>query len=300
MVNDSPRPAPSAAVLGGRGARRQVAAALSHARAADAYSVGFSLQQGRLTGFTIYLTGNFAGGNGPRMNFHPAAQGAGCDSAAPTGARHASAADANFTAAPKPQQQHVQQQQHEHQPRDRSGANAAVAPAVADAPAQGEPAARRRGCRAGRRRKARRKTTHTTAPTVAQGASKSEALGSSDSVPIAAACENENGNHGAQLSASNAPPAPSPPQPSAPSTSLPSLLSASAPSFTPSFKVPFPIVRSPAKRPASPLHPPQHHPLPPPQPHPPFPVSIVSVNGKPCKPFKPLPFNPIKQPKLAV
>ena len=62
MEGGGARPAAlSAAVLGSRNARRQVQAAMAHAAEYGAYSVGFSLGRGCLTGFTIYLAGNFAG-----------------------------------------------------------------------------------------------------------------------------------------------------------------------------------------------------------------------------------------------
>ena len=49
-------------MLGSRSARRQIDAVLARARAAGAYSVGFALTRGALTGFTVYLDGSAAGG----------------------------------------------------------------------------------------------------------------------------------------------------------------------------------------------------------------------------------------------
>ena len=50
-----------AAVLGSRSFRRQVNAVVAAATSAHAYSVGFGVARGTLTGFTVYLHGDFAG-----------------------------------------------------------------------------------------------------------------------------------------------------------------------------------------------------------------------------------------------
>ena len=56
-----PAAATSAAVLGSRSARRQMKSVLAIASEAGAYSVGFSVVRGGLTGFSVYLAGDFAG-----------------------------------------------------------------------------------------------------------------------------------------------------------------------------------------------------------------------------------------------
>ena len=56
-----PAAAQSAAVLGSRNARRQLRSVLAAAAEAGAYSVGFTVVRGGLTGFSVYLAGDFAG-----------------------------------------------------------------------------------------------------------------------------------------------------------------------------------------------------------------------------------------------
>ena len=58
----APAPPPAAAVLGSRSARRQVNAVLAMARDAGAYSVGFALMRGSLSGFTVYFGCSAGGG----------------------------------------------------------------------------------------------------------------------------------------------------------------------------------------------------------------------------------------------
>ena len=113
-----PAAARSAAVLGSRNARRQLRSVLTAAAEAGAYSVGFCVARGGLTGFSVYFAGDFAG----------------------AGKRASSGAAAYYCAAP-------------HSSRgDSTTASAqpttARAPAASAAPAQ-PAAARRRGCRAG-------------------------------------------------------------------------------------------------------------------------------------------------------
>ena len=59
--NRVPAAALSAAALGSRNGRRQLRAVLAAAAEVGAYSVGFRATRGGLTGFTIYLLGDFAG-----------------------------------------------------------------------------------------------------------------------------------------------------------------------------------------------------------------------------------------------
>ena len=121
----SPAAAQSAAVLGSRNSRRQLRAVLAAAAEAGAYSVGFCVARGGLTGFSVYFAGDFAG----------------------AGKRASSGAAAYYCAAP-------------HSSRgDSTTASAqpttARAPAASAAPAQ-PAAARRRGCRAGAKQQQRR------------------------------------------------------------------------------------------------------------------------------------------------
>ena len=132
----SPAAAQSAAVLGSRNARRQLRSVLTAAAEAGAYSVGFCVARGGLTGFSVYFTGDFAG-----AGKHTAGTAA-YSCAVP----HSSRLEATIASA---------------QPTAR-------APAASAAPAQ-PAAARRRGCRAGAKRQQRRQgarersTTTTTA-----------------------------------------------------------------------------------------------------------------------------------------
>ena len=48
-------------MLGSRNARRQLRSILAAASEAGAYSVGFNVARGGLTGFSIYFAGDFAG-----------------------------------------------------------------------------------------------------------------------------------------------------------------------------------------------------------------------------------------------
>ena len=57
----SPTAARSAAVLGSRNSRRQLKSVLTVASEAGAYSVGFHVVRGGLTGFSVYFAGDFAG-----------------------------------------------------------------------------------------------------------------------------------------------------------------------------------------------------------------------------------------------
>ena len=119
----SPAAAQSAAVLGSRNARRQLKFVLAAAAEAGAYSVGFSVARGGLTGFSIYLAGDFAG------------------------ACRGSASAAAFTCA-APRRSGAQETVH-------ALPTTARATAAAAAPAQ-PAAARKRGCRAGARQQQRR------------------------------------------------------------------------------------------------------------------------------------------------
>ena len=151
-LDGAPQAAGSAAVLGSRNARRQVRAALEHAREAGAYSVGFSLGRGSLTGFTIYLEGNCTGGGARRTP-----QGTAAVSAVPPqpgkvrpAAGHSQPRASAAASRGQRPSQHVAVNQsvevHDAQPQDD------LQPQARDAPA-----GRKRGCRAGARRRARRK-----------------------------------------------------------------------------------------------------------------------------------------------
>ena len=118
----SPAAARSAAVLGSRNARRQLKSVLAAAAEVGAYSVGFSVARGGLTGFSIYFAGDFAG------------------------ACKGSASAAAFTcAAPRPSG--AQQTGHALPTTARAAATAAPA---------GPAAARKRDCREGARKQQRR------------------------------------------------------------------------------------------------------------------------------------------------
>ena len=134
--------AQSAAVLGSRNARRQMKSVLTAATQAGAYSVGFSVARGGLTGFSVYLAGDFAG----------AGQGikgvARFTRAVPTPSRLAPTAAA--------------------QPTARNTSAAAAAPAQ---PA----AARRRGCRAGAKIQLRRHSAGGRLPPTASAAETAHA-----------------------------------------------------------------------------------------------------------------------------
>ena len=148
MEGGGARPAAlSAAVLGSRNARRQVQAAMAHAAEYGAYSVGFSLGRGCLTGFTIYLAGNFAGCGAGRA---PQGMAATCAVQPPT-ARDRAAGHAQpkaRAAASRGQRPAVPCDEHAVQPQDAVLPHCAAQPQ--DAPK------RTRGCRAGQRRRARR------------------------------------------------------------------------------------------------------------------------------------------------
>ena len=111
----------SAAVLGSRNARRQLKSVLTAASEAGAYSVGFSVARGGLTGFSVYFAGDFAGASRDIMG-----------AAAFTRAVPRSSTTTNAQALP-----------------------AERAPAASAAPAP-PAAARRRGCRAGAKQQLRR------------------------------------------------------------------------------------------------------------------------------------------------
>ena len=141
MEGGGARPAAgSAAVLGSRNARRQVQAAMAHAAEYGAYSVGFSLGRGCLTGFTIYLAGNFAGCGTGRA---PHGMAASC-AVQPPAARSRAAGHAQPKArAAASRGQHGSAPRDEHaQPHDAFQPHCAAQPA--DAPKR-----RTRGCREG-------------------------------------------------------------------------------------------------------------------------------------------------------
>ena len=135
-----PAAAPSAAALGSRNSRRQVKAVLALAADAGAYSVGFGVVRGGLSGFTVYFSGDFAGARGAEaarssmlcasVRVPPSAARAGLNSVATT-----APCAAAFGAAPP-----------------SSYDEQAHATMQADAPMKAA-SARRRGCRAGRRRR---------------------------------------------------------------------------------------------------------------------------------------------------
>ena len=124
MGDRTPAAASGAARLGSRGARRQIRSVLADAAGAGAYSVGFNVTCGAVTGFTVYLSGDFAGA-GERVYARAAASSA---------ARAASQYDAH--ALP-------------------------TARVVAASPAPLTAAKRRRGCRAGARHQQRRHKSNT-------------------------------------------------------------------------------------------------------------------------------------------
>ena len=75
MGDRTPAAASGAARLGSRGARRQIRSVLADAAGAGAYSVGFNVTCGAVTGFTVYLSGDFAGA-GERVYARAAASSA--------------------------------------------------------------------------------------------------------------------------------------------------------------------------------------------------------------------------------
>ena len=133
-------------MLGSRSARRQVNAILGLAADAGAYSVGFTLARGSLTGFTVYYNGDSSGGASRR-------QQAGFTRAVgqtPPPDIHVAASDARApgTAA----QSAVPTSQDATQ--DACAATGAHTPAM-DAPAPPMAARRRRGCRGGSKHRKR-------------------------------------------------------------------------------------------------------------------------------------------------
>ena len=144
--------AASAAVLGSRNARRQMQAALAHAAEFGAYSVGFQLGRGCLTGFTIYLAGNFAGCGAGRASSGTAAVSAVPPPSAGRGA--AGHAQPKARAAAARGQQSVRHAV-ENVAEKRDPSPASVPQGEGQPQAHGAPR-RQRGCRAGVRRRARR------------------------------------------------------------------------------------------------------------------------------------------------
>ena len=138
----APAAAPSgAAVLGSRSARRQVGCVLAAAAEAGAYSVGFTLARGSLTGFTIYYSGDSSGGAERRRHGLTRT----CWAASAPTTRNAAADSA--ARPPLAGEQVV------------SAATCADAPAMASlAPATA--ARRRRGCRGGAKHKKRNEAEH--------------------------------------------------------------------------------------------------------------------------------------------
>ena len=122
----SPAAAQSAAVLGSRNARRQLRSVLTAAAEAGAYSVGFCVARGGLTGFSVYFAGDFAGAG-----------------------KHQHAGTAAYSCA-VPRTSRLEATIASAQPTAR-------APAASTAPAL-PAAARRRGCRAGDKVQQRRRS----------------------------------------------------------------------------------------------------------------------------------------------
>ena len=209
----------SAAVLGSRNARRQMQAALAHAAEFGAYSVGFQLGRGCLNGFTIYLAGNYAGCGARRT---PQGTAATCAVQPPT-ARDRAAGHAQpkaRAAAARGQHRAAPCDEQAPQPGDAAQPHCA---------AQDAPAKRMRGCRAGRRRRARR-ATGSRLSAAATAATRSHADDGSSSMAHVPADSVHVCKVGSEREACVGPPAPCAP----PKAPPPSFLSPSAPSFTPS------------------------------------------------------------------
>ena len=209
----------SAAVLGSRNARRQVQAVLAHAAEFGAYSVGFQLGRGCLNGFTIYLAGNYAGCGARRT---PHGMAASC-AVQPPAARSRAAGHAQPKARAA-----ASRGQHRPAPRDGHAAQFmdAVQPHCA-ARTDDAPRKRTRGCRAGQRRRAQHGHGSRSSAAAAAAAPRSCFDGSRvASVPDA--CVHISSK--AEGAAFHGPPAPCAP----PKAHPPSLLSPSAPPFTPS------------------------------------------------------------------
>ena len=150
-MDGTPQAAWGAAVLGSRNARRQVRAALAHAHEMGAYSVGFTLGRGGLAGFTIYLSGNCTGRGAKRPP-----QGMAATSAMPPPSgmvRPAAGQMQPRECAAVSRGQRPSQLVTGDRPVDVHD----VQPQADDkAQARDAPAGRRRGCRAGARRRRRR------------------------------------------------------------------------------------------------------------------------------------------------
>ena len=210
----------SAAVLGSRNSRRQVNAVLAHASEWGAYSVGFALTRSALSGFTIYMAGNCVGVGGRRASLGTAAH-----SAVPPlagSARSAGQLQPNGrSAAPEQQRQQQQQQSHSlHVARRPALAPGSAGDGAASAPAT---ARRQRGCRGGAKRRARRVAGGLSTAAAAASTCNSNSGGSS-----CVHCSDAVGGSSKAVACVE------PPAPSAPPKGLPlSLLSPSAPSFTP-------------------------------------------------------------------
>ena len=231
MVEDGTSPAAwSAARLGSRNARRQVHAALAHAAEFGAYSVGFALERGGLAGFTVYLAGGHAGhAGGKRACFNMAAMSAMEPSShrgsyAATGHAQPMARDA--ASQRQPWQQHTKSNVAEKRSAFLPHCAEGAAPGAAPAPATA--AVRRRGCRAGKRRK-QRNGGGQSSTAVAHSHSDAHVLGSTGAHVVMG---------DGKVGGSAMSPAPA----DLPKAPPPSSLSHKAPSFTPSCLRPAPVV----------------------------------------------------------
>ena len=127
-------------MLGGRNARRQIRSVLADAAGAGAYSVAFSVARGALLGFTIYFSGDFCGA------------GARAASAPPTRTTVHVAGRAGDESGDAPAPRAAAVCAAQPSPQGESACSVEKATMPANAPAKAAQA-RRRGCRAGRRKR---------------------------------------------------------------------------------------------------------------------------------------------------